>query len=124
MGNGGKMIRLMRIAPELPVKSLESSLCYYQQRLGFAVALEMPRGDYAVVERDEIAIHLFERKGERATPVAIHIFVEDLEGLHEELMGCGAHIIQSIERKPWGNRDFRVRDDAGNEIKFTEPLDD
>ena len=118
------MIRLMRIAPELPVKSLESSLGYYQQRLGFAVALEMPRGDYAVVERDEIAIHLFERNGERTTPVAIHIFVEDLEGLHEELMGRGAYVIQSIERKPWGNRDFRVRDDAGNEIKFTEPLGD
>lgn len=25
-------------------------------------------------------------------------------------------------RKPWGNRDFRVLDDSGNEIKFTEPL--
>ena len=117
------MTRLMRIAPELPVKSLESSLDYYQQQLGFAVALKMPRGDYAVVERDDIAIHLFERNGERATPVAIHIFVDDLDGLHEELIGRGADIVQSIERKPWGNRDFRVRDDAGNEIKFTEPLD-
>jgi len=26
-------------------------------------------------------------------------------------------------RKPWGNRDFRVKDDSGNELKFTEPMD-
>lgn len=118
------MIRLLRIAPELPVRNLQNSLGYYQDRLGFEVALEMPSGDYAVVERDDIAVHLFERNGGSAAPMAIHIFVEDLEGLHEELMGRGADIIQGIERKPWGNRDFRVRDDAGNEIKFTEPLED
>jgi uncharacterized glyoxalase superfamily protein PhnB len=118
------MIRLLRIAPELPVQSLESSLDYYRQRLGFEVALEMPGGDYAIVERDGVAIHLFARSGEKAASVGIHIFVEDLEGLHEELIGRGADITQHIERKPWGNRDFRVRDDAGNEIKFTEPLGD
>ena len=118
------MIRLLRIAPELPVQNLESSLDYYRQRLGFEVVPAMPSGDYAIVERDEVAIHLFERSGEKAAPVAIHIFVEDLEGLHEDLTGRGAHITQHIERKPWGNRDFRVRDDAGNEIKFTEPLGD
>jgi uncharacterized glyoxalase superfamily protein PhnB len=50
--------------------------------------------------------------------------VDDLEGLHEELSGSGARITHDIERKPWGNRDFRVRDEAGNEIKFTEPLED
>ena len=116
------MIRLRRIAPELPVENLESSLDYYQEKLGFKVALEMPSGDYAIVERDDIAIHLFQR--ERVGSMAIHIFVDDLEGLHEELSGRGAQITQHIERKPWGNRDFRVRDDAGNEIKFTEPLGD
>jgi len=117
------MIRLLRIAPELPVQNLQSSLGYYQQQLGFEVAVVMPSGDYAIVERDDIAIHLFEQKSEKS-PVAVHIFVEDLDGLHEELNGRGAQITQHIERKPWGNRDFRVRDDGGNEIKFTEPLGD
>ena len=59
MGAEGEMIRLLRIAPELPVQSLESSLDYYRQRLGFEVTLEMPGGDYAIVERDGVAIHLF-----------------------------------------------------------------
>jgi uncharacterized glyoxalase superfamily protein PhnB len=50
------------------------------------------------------------------------VIVNDVEGLHEELSGRGARITQHIERKPWGNRDFRVRDAAGNVIKFTEPV--
>jgi len=36
----------------------------------------------------------------------------------------GASITQGIERRLWGNRDFRVRDEFGNELKFTEPLED
>jgi catechol 2,3-dioxygenase-like lactoylglutathione lyase family enzyme len=43
------MIRLLRIAPELPVQNLERSLDYYQKRLGFEVTLAMPDGDYAIV---------------------------------------------------------------------------
>ena len=124
IGEGGKMIRLLRIAPELPVDNLERSLSYYRNQLGFKAAVEMPGGEYAIVERDDIAIHLFGRNRDKTSPMAVHIFVDDLEGLHEELSGRGARITQPIERKPWGNREFRVRDDAGNEIKFTEPLQD
>jgi len=33
-------------------------------------------------------------------------------------------LTQGILEKPWGNRDFRVRDGFGNVMKFTEPLED
>jgi uncharacterized glyoxalase superfamily protein PhnB len=115
------MVKLSRIAPELPVSNLQQSLDYYQQQLGFRVAMKMPAGDYAIVERDDIAIHLFHDRARTSTSVAIHVFTEDLDTLHAELQYRGAHVSQGILRKPWGNRDFRVRDDSGNEIKFTEP---
>jgi catechol 2,3-dioxygenase-like lactoylglutathione lyase family enzyme len=113
------MVKLARIAPELPVAELQTSLDYYRQKLGFDVAMQMP--DYAIVERDDIAIHLFQASGHNV-PVAIHIFTQDLETLEAELQSRGARIAQKIARKPWGNRDFRVIDDSGNVIKFTEPL--
>ncbi len=116
------MVKLSRIAPELPVSNLKQSLRYYEQKLGFRVAMEMPGGNYAIVERDDIAIHLFEEDAQRSSPVGIHIFGEDLEALYMELKSRGARISQEILRKPWGNRDFRVNDDSGNEIKFTEPI--
>jgi uncharacterized glyoxalase superfamily protein PhnB len=116
------MAKLTRIAPELPVSNLEESIAYYEQRLGFREAMRMPSGDYAIVERDDIAIHLFADHARSSSPVSIHIFTEDLDTLHAELLERGAHVSQGIVRKPWGNRDFRVHDDSGNEIKFTEPV--
>jgi uncharacterized glyoxalase superfamily protein PhnB len=68
-----------------------------------------------------VAIHLFE-DGNRTGPVGIHIFTQGIDELHDELEAQGAAITQAVERKPWGNRDFRVTDPSGNEIKFTEPL--
>ena len=116
------MVKLSRIAPEIPVSNLKDSVKYYEQKLGFRVAMEMPDGNYAIVERDDIAIHLFQDDAQRPSPVGIHIFTEDLEALHTELKNHGARISQEILRKPWGNRDFRVSDNSGYEIKFTEPL--
>jgi uncharacterized glyoxalase superfamily protein PhnB len=116
------MVKLSRIAPELPVADLNASIEYYQQKLGFQVVAQMPAGDYAIVERDDVAIHLFKGADHPVSPVGIHIFTEDLDTLHAELQQRGARVTQGVTRKPWGNRDFRVNDDAGNEIKFTEPL--
>lgn len=118
------MPKLSRVAPELPVANLPIALEYYEQKLGFRVAMRMPSNDYAIVERDDVAIHLFRADAGAHSPVAIHIFAEDLASLHAELQQRGARLSQQIAQKPWGNRDFRVKDDSGNEIKFTEPLPD
>jgi uncharacterized glyoxalase superfamily protein PhnB len=114
------MPTLQRIAPELPVASVSKSLEYYESKLGFRNVMTMPAGDYAVVERDDVAIHLFQ-SGQGNAPGSIHIFTEGLDDLHREFQQRGANIHQEIMTKPWGNRDFRVMDDSGNEIKFTEP---
>jgi uncharacterized glyoxalase superfamily protein PhnB len=118
------MSRLSRIAPEVPVANLRVAIDEYEQKLGFRVAMLMPAGDYAIVERDEVAIHLFQDDGKIHAPVGIHIFVDQLDELYTELAGRGARISQPIERKPWGNRDFRVTDGSGNLVKFTEPSSD
>jgi uncharacterized glyoxalase superfamily protein PhnB len=111
---------LTRVAPEIPVTNLRASLAYYEHKLGFAVAMQMPAGDYAIVERDGVAIHLFEDARGTHSRTGLHIFTDRLEELHSELVRRGARIAQAIEVKPWGNRDFRVGDDSGNELKFTE----
>jgi uncharacterized glyoxalase superfamily protein PhnB len=115
--------KLSRIAPELPAGDLAAAIDYYERRLGFQVAMRMPGGDYAIVERDGVAIHLFQDRAGEHSPAGIHIFTPDLEELYAELAASGAQITQTIEQKPWGNRDFRVKDHSGNELKFTEPAD-
>jgi uncharacterized glyoxalase superfamily protein PhnB len=119
---GSTMTKLCRIAPELPVSNLHEAIKDYEQQLGFQVAMQTPNGDYAIVERDDIAIHLFQDNANVHTPVAIHIFSPDLDALYAEFQQSGARVTQGILRKPWGNRDFRLKDTFGNELKFTEPL--
>lgn len=114
--------KLSRIAPELPAADLRASAAYYVERLGFSLAVEMQ--GYAIVERDGVAIHLFDDAGRKHTPAGVHLFTADLDELFAEFEVRGAKIAQPIERKPWGNREFRVKDDFGNELKFTEPSAD
>jgi uncharacterized glyoxalase superfamily protein PhnB len=116
------MAKLTRIAPELPACDLSKAVAYYERILGFRMAMQMPDGQYAIVERDGAAIHLFQDHDRMRSPVAIHIFTTEIEALYDELHQKGAFLTQEIVRKPWGNRDFRVRDEFGNELKFTEPL--
>jgi len=122
LAKGAPVAKLSRVAPEIPVLDLRESIDYYERKLGFHVVMEMPSGDYAVVERDDIAIHLFRDPGQEYPPAGIHIFTDQLDNLYLELQQRGAHVSTEILRRPWGNRDFRVRDHSGNEIKFTEPL--
>jgi uncharacterized glyoxalase superfamily protein PhnB len=56
--------------------------------------------------------------------MGVHLFTHDLAELFEEFSDRGVRIAQKIERKPWGNRDFRVKDEFGNELKFTEPVEE
>jgi uncharacterized glyoxalase superfamily protein PhnB len=113
--------RLCRAAPEIPVEDLDAALAYYSDHLGFRTRSRMPDGDYAIIQRDDVALHLF--KGSAATqPASCHIFASGLDALSAELSERGARIIQPVELKPWGTRDFRVADPYGNEIKFTEPV--
>jgi uncharacterized glyoxalase superfamily protein PhnB len=118
------MTNLMRVAPELPVDNIAEALTHYEKQLGFQVVMTMPEGDYAVVERDGVALHLFENSSQRHSPGSIHIFASGLDELHAELLARGAQLTHAIIRQPWGNRDFRVVDSSGNAIKFTEPIDE
>jgi catechol 2,3-dioxygenase-like lactoylglutathione lyase family enzyme len=114
------MSSLTWVAPELPVSDMAAALEYYTARLGFEVAAVWPSREFAIVERDDVALHLFQ-----ATPghtaASIHVFASGLEELFGELESRGALITQAILRKPRGNREFRVADCGGNTIKFTEP---
>jgi uncharacterized glyoxalase superfamily protein PhnB len=113
---------LSRIAPELPVTDLKGAIKYYGEILGFRLVADFRAGAYAIVERDDVAIHLFEDAARRPSPVGIHIFTNGLHELQAELLSRGAQLSQTIIVKPWGNRDLRVNDPFGNELKFTEPV--
>src|SRR6266568_455974 len=102
------MAHLSRVAPELPAADVQAALAFYEHHLGFEVSLLVPDGTYAIVERDGIAIHLFLDAERTHSPAGIHLFIDEIEELRDELISRGTHLSQDILRQPWGNRDFRV----------------
>jgi hypothetical protein len=89
---------LRRVAPELPVHDMGAALEYYTGRLGFDVAAVMPNRDYAIVERDDVALHLFSPDSGIQSAVSIHVFATGLDELFSELERRGALISQGISR--------------------------
>jgi uncharacterized glyoxalase superfamily protein PhnB len=46
------------------------------------------------------------------------VFAEDLDESYAELKGSGANIVEPLEMKPWGLRQFTVDDPDGNRFYF------
>jgi len=84
------------------------------------VAAVMPSRDHAIVERDDVALHLFSPDSGTPSAASIHVLATGLDELFSELESRGALIRQGIVRKPRGNRESRVVDASGHIIKFTE----
>src|SRR5277367_204173 len=95
--------------PELPVEDVARAQEHYRDALGFEIGWLLPGGDIGAVSRPPTAIFL--RKRTRPFEPAVHwVFAADLDATHEELRGRGARIVEPLETKPWGLRQFTVED--------------
>jgi uncharacterized glyoxalase superfamily protein PhnB len=121
------MASILAAAPQFLVDDLEDSLAFYQERLGFSRDF-VYEDFYAGVSRDRALIHLKcapKLPAERAHRQAgehldAFLVVSGVEALFAELVGRGAPIASPLERKPWGTRDFSVRDPDGYILCFSE----
>jgi predicted enzyme related to lactoylglutathione lyase len=106
-----------RPVPELPVADVEQAQRYYRDVLGFDIGWLYPGNGIGSVSRGEAAIFL--RRREEPFEPAIHwVFAEDIDATYEELRSSGAKIVESLEKKPWGLRQFTVEDLDGNRFYF------
>ena len=46
------------------------------------------------------------------------VFAAEIEATYEELRSSGARIVEPLEKKPWGLRQFTVEDIDGNRFYF------
>jgi uncharacterized glyoxalase superfamily protein PhnB len=103
--------------PELPVEDVERAQQHYRDALGFEIQWLYPGGELGAVSRGDVAI--FFRKRNRPFEPAIHwIFAAEIDATYEELRSLGARIVEPLEQKPWGLRQFTVDDIDGNRFYF------
>ena len=117
------------LAPQFLVDDLSEAIGYYRDRLGFESDF-VYESFYASVSRDGFSIHL------KCAPKTVadrthrkqnehldaYVGVRGIEALFDELKSKGAHIIRSLEERPWGCRDFYVEDLDGYLLCFSEEM--
>ncbi|WP_052200958.1 VOC family protein [Terriglobus sp. TAA 43] len=103
--------------PELPVMDVPRAQRYYRDVLGFEIGWLYPGEEIGAVSRDNVTI--FFRKRQPPFEAAIHwIHALDIEASYRELTNLGANIVDPLEEKPWGLRQFTVQDLDGNFFHF------
>ncbi len=99
--------------PELPVEDVVRAQRHYSEALGFQIGWLDPGGGIGAVSRDHVAI-FFRQRSRPFEPVVHWIFAADIDATYDELRASGARIVEPLERKPWGLRQFTVEDLDGN----------
>jgi len=103
--------------PELPVVDVERAQQYYRDVLGFEIGWLYPGSDIGSVSRGNVAI-FFRRRQEAFEPVVHWIFAATIDATFAELQSSGAKIVEPLEKKPWGLRQFTIEDLDGNRFYF------
>ncbi|PIV43181.1 MAG: hypothetical protein COX92_01120 [Candidatus Nealsonbacteria bacterium CG_4_10_14_0_2_um_filter_40_15] len=122
---------------ELHVPSFDRVKDFYG-KLGFQVAWEKKpenRNGYLVMKRDNSILcfyagneHVygqsyfknFSRDTKRGYAVEICIIVEDIEKFYNNVKTF-TKVIEELQLKPWGLKDFRIEDPFGFYLRFSEP---
>jgi uncharacterized glyoxalase superfamily protein PhnB len=103
--------------PELPVADVEKAQQYYRDVLGFEIGWLYPGNEIGAVSRGNAAI-FFRRRQAPFEPAVHWVFAADIDATYEELRSSGAKIVEPLETKPWGLRQFTVEDPDGNRFYF------
>jgi predicted enzyme related to lactoylglutathione lyase len=103
--------------PELPVADVERAQQYYRNAMGFTIAWLYPDKGIGAVIRPPVTI-FFRRRTAPFEPAIHWIFADDIDATYRELQSLGAKIVDPLEMKPWGIRQFTVQDPDGNLFYF------
>lgn len=119
---------LQHHATVLLVESVPETIAYYRDALGFEIELYDTIPDhYAFALRDNCSVHFAHWDGVAPRPNSadvppdmfdLYVYVEDVDGLHTELVDRGADVIQAPTRQGYGTYEIRVRDPNGYILAF------
>ena len=112
-----EMTKFAPPVPELPVADVERAQQHYRDTLGFAIAWLEPGKDIGAVVRGNVTI-FFRKRTLPFEPTVHWIFAEEIDATYQELQSSGANIVDPLELKPWGIRQFTVKDGDGHLFYF------
>lgn len=108
--------------PDLSVTDVLAAADFYTKKLGFTLGFTWGDPPNMVgVNLGSVSMHLSQGT---PTPSACSVYfvVGDADELYEFHRASGVEIVESPADRPWGLRDYRVRDLDGYELKFGHRL--
>jgi uncharacterized glyoxalase superfamily protein PhnB len=121
---------LIKVAiPLVHVSSSAAAEEFYCKRLGFRREFAH-RGDetkadpcYMGVSRDGVWLHVSSFSRDGVSGGVVNMIVDDVDGLHAELVEKGVRIDTGPVDQTWGTSEMYVKDSDGNSIRFICPID-
>jgi len=109
-------------APVLYVRHTPRSLAYYGDKLGFTVTFTW-RGPphYICLRLGQAVIHLHSFVPPARTS-HVCIFCKGVDALYAHLTARGANMVQPIDDRPYGMRDFALTDPDGHRLVFAQGI--
>lgn len=122
----GREHQLHGVQPVLPVLDVAASAEFFHDVLGFEI--DFLEGDPPTHARVKVVgdwghpiyIHLSLAKPEAVSPsgeIRLHVG-RDLDGLFEAYRRLGAEVVFAPVSRPWGLREFAVREVNGHVLRF------
>src|SRR6266849_1096526 len=113
-------MRMLHAVPALPVQDIPRSVTFYRDKLGWTVVHQQP--GFAIVERDQVALHLWAAADESwRTRASASPVVSGAESFIAGTASCRVHVdgIDGLYRSldPLG-----ILHPDGNLITFAEPV--
>jgi uncharacterized glyoxalase superfamily protein PhnB len=107
-----------RPVPELPVADVERAQQHYRDVLSFEIGWLSPGREIGAVSHGDMGPIFFRKRTAPFEPAVHWVFAEDIDASYEELKSSGANIVEPLEKRPWGLRQFTVADVDGNLFYF------
>jgi uncharacterized glyoxalase superfamily protein PhnB/ribosomal protein S18 acetylase RimI-like enzyme len=117
-------LRINQLSPILAVPDILAAVEYYTRILGFErdwLWKDPPVHGAVRSGRVQIQFGLSATRTERSSGMQFFLFVDEVEKLYTRHIANSAEIISPIENKPWGLREYTVRDPWGYELRFAGP---
>lgn len=110
---------ILKIIAALPAINIKDTIMFYQSKLGFT---GVDYGNTAVLKKDGIELHFFMTNNkDLCQQSTCQIEVTDIECLYSDLSALEIVAVKDqLKDKPRGIKEFNVRDNNGNLLRFTE----
>ena len=103
------------VHPVFHVPDVAAAAAYYAEKLGFTIGFDA--GDFAGVNFGRVQVFL--EKGPPGTvPAAAYFVVDDADALLAHHRAHGVEVDEEIGDRPWGLRDYAIRDPWGHRLGF------